>query len=254
MKGFPFTPVPPQLHPLRGFFFYIITAATSRKFNERNLWDRLIEIKIMRGLYTTQRERKVWFKPNESIRNSSRGNAILLLFLLFSAKLLCLFVWGEFELLPEDKDEPERLELLDAAIPITFTTRLVLFGQGGLTAARPWRCLHFPHAPVCFTFDAWLVIISCLVWSRPHQHHPCPSVWICWSFPSPRCAPRRGVHAAAYTVGAVDSKINEKDEKDYRNVLRGSVSSKRFLPTMDRTCRYKVSCHAEPSHGVHVPL
>lgn len=61
---------------------------------------------------------------------------------------------GEFELLPEDKDEPERLELLDAAIPITFTTRLVLFGQGGLTAARPWRCLHFPHAPVCFTFDA----------------------------------------------------------------------------------------------------
>lgn len=34
-----------------------------------------------------------------------------------------------------------------------FTARLLPFGQGALTAARPRRCLHFTHVPMCFTFD-----------------------------------------------------------------------------------------------------
>lgn len=59
---------------------------------------------------------------------------------------------GMFEVLPEDRDEPERLELLDAAIPARFTARLLPFGQGALTAALPRRCLHFTHVPTGFTF------------------------------------------------------------------------------------------------------
>lgn len=68
------------------------------------------------------------------------------------------------QLLPEDRDEPERLELLDAAIPASFPLRLLPCDQRALTADPPRRCVHLLPSPVRFTvlacarelFHAWV--------------------------------------------------------------------------------------------------
>lgn len=83
------------------------------------------------------------------------------------------------ELLPEDTDEPERLELLDAAIPARFTARLLPFDWGALPAACPRRCLHFTRVPVCFTFrrlHRWLFHASSGV-SSPTTRRLSESAW-----------------------------------------------------------------------------
>lgn len=82
------------------------------------------------------------------------------------------------ELLPEDTDEPERLELLDAAIPtgpdptrpdpIQSEAGSLPLGQGALTASRAFRhrrCLHVSAHAGCLTSPT----ISCLAGRRVHR-------------------------------------------------------------------------------------
>lgn len=75
-------------------------------------------------------------------------------------KVLIVNVWSQFmpglcELLPEDTDEPERLELLDAAIPASL--------HASVTPVRP-TCAHSRSAAAVHPFPP----LPCALY-RPHQ-------------------------------------------------------------------------------------